>query len=105
MLTTAGHDLLQHDRAVFAVAPTAKAARTVERDTGIPADTVGKLLHEHQRTDRPPHPDYQLPAGATLIVDEAGMLSTPALHQVVTLADRKGWRLALVGDPRQLQGV
>ncbi len=105
MLTTAGHDLLQHNRVVFAVAPTAKAARTVERDTGIPADTVAKLLHEHQRTDRPPLPDYQLPAGATLIVDEAGMLSTPALHQVVTLADQNGWRLALVGDPRQLQGV
>ena len=33
------------------------------------------------------------------------MLSTPALHQLVTLADRNGWRLALVGDPRQLQAV
>jgi conjugative relaxase-like TrwC/TraI family protein len=105
MITTAGHDLQANGRVVFAVAPTAKAARTVERDTGIQADTVAKLLHEWQRTDRPPHPDYQLPAGATLIVDEAGMLSTPALHQVVTLADRNGWRLALVGDPRQLQGV
>ena len=68
---------------MFAVAPTAKAARTVERDTGIRADTVAKLLHEHQRTDRHALPEYQLPAGATLIVDEAGMLSTPALHQVV----------------------
>ena len=87
------------------VAPTAKAARTVERDTGIPADTVAKLLHEWQRTDRPPLPEFHLPAGATLVVDEAGMLSTPALHQLVTLADRNGWRLALVGDPRQLQGV
>ncbi len=105
MLTTAGHDLQANGRVVFAVAPTAKAARTVERDTGIRADTVAKLLHEHQRTDRPPLPEYQLPAGATLIVDEAGMLSTPALHQVVTLAGRNGWRLALVGDPRQLQGV
>ena len=33
------------------------------------------------------------------------MLGTPALHQLVDLADRNGWRLALVGDPRQLQGV
>ena len=33
------------------------------------------------------------------------MLTTPALHQLVTLADRNRWRLALVGDPRQLQGV
>ena len=105
MLTAAAADVHAHGRVVFAVAPTAKAARTVERDTGIPAATVAKLLHEWQRTDRPPLPEFQLPAGATLVVDEAGMLSTPALHQLVTLADRNRWRVALVGDPRQLQGV
>ncbi len=105
MLTAAADDLHAHGRVVFAVAPTAKAARTVERDTGIPADTVAKLLHEWQRTDRPPLPEFRLPLGATLVVDEAGMLSTPALHHVVTLADRNRWRLALIGDPRQLQGV
>jgi AAA domain len=105
MLTATADDLRAHGRDVFAVAPTAKAARTVERDTGIPADTVAKLLHEHQRTDRPPRSEYQLPAGTTLVVDEAGMLSTPALHEVVTLADRNRWRVALIGDPRQLQGV
>ena len=43
-----------HGREVFGVAPTAKAARTLERDTGIRSDTVAKLLHEWQRTDRPP---------------------------------------------------
>jgi len=105
MLTAAGSDLRQQGRVLLAVAPTAKAARTVERDTGIRAETVAKLLHEWQRTDRPPVPEFQLPVGATLIVDEAGMLSTPALSQVVTLAERRRWRLALVGDPRQLQGV
>jgi hypothetical protein len=105
MLSAAATDLHAHGRVVFAVAPTAKAARTVERDTAIPAETVAKLLHEHQRTDRPPRPEFQLAAGATLVVDEAGMLSTPTLHQLVTLAQRNAWRLALVGDPRQLQGV
>jgi hypothetical protein len=105
MLAATAHDLSAHGRVVFAVAPTAKAARTVERATGIPADTVAKLLHEHQRTDRPPLPEFQLPAGTTLVVDEAGMLSTPAIHEVVTLADENRWRVALIGDPRQLQGV
>ena len=105
MLSAASTDLHHQGRVVFAVAPTAKAARTVERDTGIPADTVAKLLHEWHRDDRPPLPEFQLPAGTTLIVDEAGMLTTPALHQIVTLADRNRWRLGLVGDPRQLQGV
>ena len=105
MLSTASQDLHANDRAVFAVTPTAKAARILERDTGIRTDTVAKLLHEWQRADRPPLPEFQPPVGATLIVDEAGMLSTPALHQLVDLAERNVWRVALVGDPRQLQGV
>ena len=90
---------------VFGVAPTAKAARVLERDTGMRADTVAKLLHEWQRPDRPPLPEYRLGSGATLVVDEAGMVSTPALHQLVTLAEANQWRLVLVGDDRQLQAV
>ena len=58
-----------------------------ERDTGVRSDTVAKLLHEWQRAERPPLPEFQLGAGATVIVDEAGMLTTPALHQLVSLAD------------------
>ena len=50
---------------VFGVAPTAKAARVLERDTGMRADTVAKLLHEWQRPDRPPLPEYRLGAGTT----------------------------------------
>ena len=104
-LRAAADDLRAHGRAVFAVAPTARAARTLQRDTGIRSDTVAKLLHEWQRTDRPPLPEYQLRPGTTLVVDEAGMLSTPALHRLVTLATNQQWRLAFVGDPRQLQAV
>ena len=105
MLTAAADDLTMRRRVVFSVAPTATAARTVERDTGLRSDTVAKLLYEWQRTDRPPLAAYQLGVGATVVVDEAGMLTTPVLHQVVTLAEANGWRLVLVGDHRQLQGV
>jgi hypothetical protein len=103
MLTAAADDLHRHGRVVFGAAPTARAARTLQRDTGIRSDTVAKLLHEWQRTD--PLPEYRLGAGTTLVVDEAGMLTTPALHQLVALADANRWRLALIGDFRQLQGV
>ena len=104
-LERAVDDLASWDRAVFGVAPTAKAARVLQRDTGVAADTVAKLLHEWDRPDRAPLDAYRLPAGTTLIVDEAGMLGTSSLHRLVDLADRNGWRLALVGDPRQLQAV
>ena len=104
MLAAAVADLNAHGRAVFGVAPTAKAARVLERETGMRTDTLAKLLHEHARPDGP-HPDWRLRPGATVIVDEAGMVSTPDLHRLMVLADREGWRLALIGDPRQLQAV
>jgi conjugative relaxase-like TrwC/TraI family protein len=105
MLERAVDDLASWGRPVFGLAPTAKAARVLEHGTGVAADTVAKLLHEWERTDRAPLERYRLPAGATVIVDEAGMVGTPALRRLVGLADRHGWRVALVGDPRQLQAV
>ena len=104
MLRTAVADFhgVQH-RPVFGLAPTAKAARVLERETGMLADTVAKLLHEWSRPDGP-DPLWRLP-GATIVVDEAGMLNTADLYQLTRLADRQDWRVVLVGDPRQLQAV
>jgi hypothetical protein len=105
MLGRAVDELISADRNVFGVAPTAKAARVRERDTGVAADTVAKLLHEWSRTDRGPLDRLRLRVGTTLIVDEAGMIGTVSLRSLVDLAERNDWRLALVGDPRQLQAV
>jgi hypothetical protein len=103
MLRRAAEDLRRKRRPVFAVAPTAKAAKVLRTETGMPADTVAKLLHEGRH--RRPADAYRLPAGTTLVLDEAGMTGTGALDQLVTLAVSQRWRLVLVGDPRQLQAV
>ena len=92
-------------RSVFGVAPSATAAAVLAKQTGVEADTVDKLLHEHTRTDRPPDSRYALPRGATLLVDEASMISTPKLAQLAQLADRQQWRVVLIGDPQQLTAV
>jgi conjugative relaxase-like TrwC/TraI family protein len=105
MLHTAVSDLTQQRRPVFGLAPTAKAARVLQTETGLRADTVAKLLHEWHHPDRPPDPTWQLAIGTTVIVDEAGMLHTRDLHRLTCLADQEGWRLALIGDPHQLQAV
>lgn len=105
MLRAAVDDLHAQHRFVYGVSPTAKAARTLERETGMSSDTVAKLLYEWSQPDRPPEEAWQLPPGTTLIVDEAGMIGTPNLHSLTRLASRNDWRLALVGDPRQLQAV
>ena len=103
-LGAAATDLARQHRPAFGVAPTAKAARVLEAETGIPADTIAKLLHEWDRPDGP-GPAHRLPSGTTLVVDEASMVGTNTLDRLVGLAQSQQWRLVLVGDPRQLQAV
>lgn len=91
-------------RAVFGVAPSATAAEVLHLETGVVADTLDKLLIEHRLT-RPPDHRYDLPVGATVIVDEAGMMPTAKLAELADLADIKGWRVTLVGDPLQFSAV
>jgi conjugative relaxase-like TrwC/TraI family protein len=102
-LSRAREDVERHGRPVFGLAPTAKAARELRDKTRIVSDTVAKLLHELSRPD--PDPRYRWPAGTTVVVDEAGMINTANLRQLVNLAEWEGWRLVLVGDPLQLQAV
>jgi conjugative relaxase-like TrwC/TraI family protein len=103
-LAPAVEQLRAEGRAVFGVAPSATAAEVLAGDVGVAADTLDKLLVEH-RLERPPDHRYDLPLGATVIADEAAMVSTPKLAELCELADRRGWRLALVGDPLQFSAV
>jgi conjugative relaxase-like TrwC/TraI family protein len=98
-------DQLRGDgRAVFGVAPSATAAEVLAVDAALSADTLDKLLVEHH-LQRPPDHRYDLPPGATVVVDEAAMVSTPKLAELADLADDRGWRLALLGDPLQFSAV
>lgn len=103
-LARAVADLRSSQRPAFGLAPTAKAARVLETGTGMPADTVAKLLYEWGRPNGADARHHH-PAGTTLVVDEAGMLGTHSLDRLVSLAKSQQWRLVLVGDPRQLQAV
>lgn len=91
-------------RVVFGVAPSAAAAEVLRVDAGVDADTLDKLLIEHH-LDRPPDHRYDLPAGSSVIVDEAAMVSTDRLAELFDLAERRTWRLVLVGDPLQFSAV
>lgn len=104
-LAAAAKTLKLQRRVVFGVAPTAGAAEVLASESGMAADTLDKLLIEHALTGRPPSPEYDLPARATLVVDEAGTVSTPKLAELARLADEKQWRVVLVGDPRQFAAV
>lgn len=89
----------RHDFVVGA-APSATAAAVLQAETGMWSDTIDKLLLDHRTGQYQP-----LPSGTTVIVDEAGMLSTPKLAELLDVADDQGWRVVLVGDPLQLSAV
>jgi conjugative relaxase-like TrwC/TraI family protein len=103
-LAPAVEQLRLDGRAVFGVAPSAAAAEVLAIETGVEADTVDKLLIEHNLARRPDH-RFDLPAGATVIVDEAGMIPTDKLAMLAALADQRSWRVVLVGDPLQFSAV
>ena len=105
MLANGVADLQSQRRPVFGVAPTAAAAEVLAAETGMSADTLDKLLVEHTQLTRAPQDDYDLPAGTTVIVDEAGTAATPKLAELARLADQHQWRVVLVGDPRQFSAV
>ena len=104
-LASAAAHLQAQGRPAFGVAPTAAAAEVLAIETGMAADTLDKLLIEHHQPARPPGTAYHLAAGTTVIVDEAGTAATPKLAELARLADRQGWRIVLVGDPRQFSAV
>jgi ATP-dependent exoDNAse (exonuclease V) alpha subunit len=74
-------------------------------ETTVTADTLDKLLYEHSQTDRQPQSEYDLPLGTSVIVDEAGTVSTPKLAALTRLADHKAWRMIMVGDPHRFSAV
>lgn len=86
-------------RPVIGLAPSGKAADVLAREAGCPTDTVAGFLTRHRLRPSP------LPAGTTVILDEAGMTATDDLARLVALVERYGWRLAAVGDPQQLPAV
>jgi conjugative relaxase-like TrwC/TraI family protein len=105
VLADGAAQLHHQGRQVFGVAPTAAAAEVLAQEAGIAADTLDKLLTEHDQPDRSPLPGYDLPAGTTVVVDEAGTAATPKLARLARLADQRQWRVVLVGDPRQFSAI
>ncbi|HEX2064638.1 MAG TPA: AAA family ATPase, partial [Acidimicrobiales bacterium] len=96
--------LRQQGRSAIGLAPSGKAADVLAEETGWPATTLAKLLHEHARPGGP-QPAWQLPAGTTVVLDEAGMAATGDLDALVAVVRRLRWRLVCVGDPAQLPAV
>ncbi len=84
---------------VIGVAPTANAARQLQKASGIEACTLDKLLVEVTNNVR------ELPYGVALVHDEAGMTATRNRLALQQLVDAVGGKVAEVGDHRQIPSV
>lgn len=85
---------------VVGMAPTAAAAAVMREEMGIEADTVDKILSDWKNGA-----PVSLHAGDVLLVDEAGMVSTPKFQQILQLAQERGALVRALGDYRQLSAV
>ncbi|MCW2986824.1 MAG: conjugative relaxase [Conexibacter sp.] len=83
---------------VLGCALSARAARELEDQSAIPGQTIAAVRGRLTV-------GYELPAGATLVVDEAGMVGTRALADLAEATARVNGRLVLVGDDRQLPEI
>lgn len=89
---------------VIGLAPSAVAAAELGSSIDTRADTMAKLLHHVRHGGL--HPWMRDIGKDTLvIVDEAGMASTPDLAAAVEYVTSRGGSVRLVGDDRQLAAI
>jgi ATP-dependent exoDNAse (exonuclease V) alpha subunit len=89
--------LMESRQSVVAVAPTASAVEELQK-VGFPqAMTVARLLADPQQR-------HEL-AGQVLIVDEAGMVSSKDMAELIQMAKAKGARMVFSGDTAQIKSV
>ena len=86
---------------VIGMAPTAAAAAVMRSEMCINADTVDKILTDWQSGKS----SVDVRPGDVLLVDEAGMIATPKMEKILTLAQERGALVRALGDYRQLSAV
>lgn len=90
----------QHDGGdVVGLTVSQSAAGVLAEEAQVDAENIAKWLHETRRGR------WRLPQGALVLVDEASMVATADLVELVEQARRAGGRVLLVGDPAQLSAI
>jgi conjugative relaxase-like TrwC/TraI family protein len=85
-----------NNRSIRGLAPSAAAADVLQTESEIPSQTLASYLLT---------PNERLPHNEILLVDEAGMLSTKQMEQLLEKAQANNNRMILVGDTKQLSAV
>jgi conjugative relaxase-like TrwC/TraI family protein len=86
-------------RDVLGLTVSQAAAEVLATEAQVRAENTAKWLYESRRGR------WQLPDGALVLIDEASMVCTPDLVDIVDQARRVGGKVLLVGDPAQLAAI
>ncbi|MEM6801256.1 MAG: MobF family relaxase [Bacteroidota bacterium] len=84
-------------RQVFAFAPTSQAAKVLRQDGFEEADTISRLMVDKEMQE-------QL-HGQVIWIDEAGLVGSRAMNQVMRIAKEQRARVVMSGDTRQHASV
>ena len=84
---------------VHGAALAGKAADGLQKSSGIEAETIHKTLHDLRSGD------LRLHEKSVMVVDEAGMVDSRQMAELVKKVDEVGAKLVLVGDSKQLQPI
>ncbi len=90
---------------VRGAAVAGKAARGLQNDSGIESSTIASLLLACQPSPEGDPPRDPLDANTILVIDEAGMVGSRGMHELLQLCQESGAKLVLIGDEKQLQSV
>jgi Ti-type conjugative transfer relaxase TraA len=85
---------------VIGAALARRAAQELQDGAGIEATSIAALLHDLRE-----RPEFVLDARTVLVIDEAGMVGTRQLAEVVDHAATADAKVVLVGDHRQLPEI
>jgi hypothetical protein len=86
-------------REVVGLTVSQAAAQVLTAEAHVRAENTAKWLHETRRGR------WTLPPGALVLIDEASMVSTDTMVQLIEQARKAGGRVLLVGDPAQLAAI
>ena len=96
------------ERPLMGLAPSAAAARVLEKEAGIPTRTLQWFLVRYGDLGDPERLKQAREdlSGSVLAVDEASMIGTVAMERLLAIAEKVGIaRVVLVGDTAQLKAV
>ena len=87
--------ILESGNELLAIAPTRSAVEELQKVGFADAITVERLLQDRQKQKH----------GGVLIVDEAGMISSRQMFDLLNLAEKQSCRIIFSGDTKQIQSV